>query len=113
MNSPAPGAPSSSWSGAVIPHQATWQQRLLARLIYVFPLLVFAKIRYHLERAPELLPSIGRPYIFCAWHNRLPLSLIMYRQFMKATEAPFRLAALVSASRDGAMMTRLLELFGV
>jgi lysophospholipid acyltransferase (LPLAT)-like uncharacterized protein len=38
---------------------------------------------------------------------------MMYRQLVESANALFRMAALVSASRDGAMMTRVLELFGV
>lgn len=101
------------WSGAIVPHQATLHQRVLARLIYGVASLVSATLRYRWERAPAQLPQAGRPYIFCVWHNRLPLSLIMYRQMVEAAGAPFRMAALVSASRDGAMMTRVLQLFGV
>jgi len=74
---------------------------------------ITATMRFRWERGPGALPQDGRPYIFCVWHNRLPLSLLMYEQFVKSAAAPFRLAALVSASRDGAMMTRVLELFGI
>ena len=105
--------PSPLWSAAVVPHQATWRQRILARLIHAVACLVSATIRYRWERDPHQLPQAGRPYIFCLWHNRLPLALMLYRQFLEAGRAPFRLAALVSASRDGAMMTRVLELYGV
>jgi lysophospholipid acyltransferase (LPLAT)-like uncharacterized protein len=101
------------WSGAVVPHEATSKQRVLARLIYWIARLLSATLRYRWARDPLQLLQTGRPYIFCVWHNRLPLSLVMYRQFVEAARAPFRMAALVSASRDGAMMTRVLELFGV
>lgn len=101
------------WSGAIIPHEATPKQRILARLIYSVARAVSSTIRYRWERKPGELPQEGRPYIFCVWHNRLPLSLMMYRQLVESANAPFRMAALVSASRDGAMMTRVLELFGV
>jgi lysophospholipid acyltransferase (LPLAT)-like uncharacterized protein len=111
---PAPSpTPPSLWSAAVVPHQPTLLQRFLARLIYAVARIVSATIRYRWERDPHQLPQAGRPYIFCVWHNRLPLALMLYRQFVEAGNAPFRLAALVSASRDGAMMTRVLELFGV
>ena len=95
------------------PHQPTVWQRLLARVIFGVACVVSATIRYRWERDPRQLPASGRPYIFCLWHNRLPLAVMLYRQFVEAGQAPFRLAALVSASRDGAMMTRVLELFGV
>jgi hypothetical protein len=111
---PAPSpTPPPLWSTGVVPHQATWWQGILARLIYAVARLVSATIRYRWERDSRQLPQAGRPYIFCLWHNRLPLSVMWYRQFVEAGRAPFRAAALVSASRDGAMMTRVLELFGI
>jgi lysophospholipid acyltransferase (LPLAT)-like uncharacterized protein len=39
--------------------------------------------------------------------------MITYEGFVKAWNAPFLLAAMVSASRDGALTARVLELFGV
>lgn len=110
---PTAASPPPLWSGAVVPHQATWRQRVVARLIYGFIRLLTCTLRFRWERPPETLPQSGRPYVFCVWHNRLPLSLMMYERFVQSAGAPFRLAALVSASRDGAMMTRVLELFGI
>lgn len=101
------------WSGAVIPHQATFGQRVLARLIYWLARLITATMRFRWEREPGVLSQEGRPYIFCVWHNRLPLSFLMYRKFVEGANAPFRLAALVSASRDGAMATCVLKQFGI
>ena len=100
-------------SGVVIPHEPTLKQRALAWLVYALVRLVGATIRFRWEPFPRALSSAAGPHIFCAWHNRLPLSLFMYHGFMRAHGRPPRLAAIVSASRDGAMMTRLIELFGV
>jgi len=86
---------------------------MLARLIYFAVWLFSATLRYRWARNPGELREDGRPYIFCVWHNRLPLSMTTYRGFVKAWKAPFRLAAMVSASRDGALTARVLELFGV
>jgi len=105
-------APLPSW-GAITPHQATGRQRVLARLVHLLARGITATMRFRWEREPGTLPQEGRPYIFCVWHNRLPLSLLMYERWVAAAAAPFRLAALVSASRDGAMMTRVLELFRI
>jgi hypothetical protein len=51
--------------------------------------------------------------IFAIWHNRLALSLMMYRRYIVSEAGDRRLAAMVSASRDGGFLTRILELFGV
>ncbi|MCW5551138.1 MAG: lysophospholipid acyltransferase family protein [Verrucomicrobiae bacterium] len=51
--------------------------------------------------------------IFAIWHNRLALSLILYRRYVARRDRARRLVALVSASRDGGLLTRVLELFEV
>jgi lysophospholipid acyltransferase (LPLAT)-like uncharacterized protein len=112
MNQEVPPGPTEG-RPAFVPHQPNWKQRVVARLIYTVISLVAATLRYRRPRDPHALPPEGRPYIFCAWHNRLVLSLVMYRQYVKSLGQPSRMAAMVSASRDGALLTRLLELFGV
>jgi lysophospholipid acyltransferase (LPLAT)-like uncharacterized protein len=54
-----------------------------------------------------------RSVIFCVWHNRLALSMAVYRHYVRQTGRPHRLAAMVSASKDGGLLARLLELHGV
>jgi lysophospholipid acyltransferase (LPLAT)-like uncharacterized protein len=49
----------------------------------------------------------GKPVIFCLWHNRLAISMIVHRRH------PRKLAALVSASKDGALLAAVLGRFGV
>jgi lysophospholipid acyltransferase (LPLAT)-like uncharacterized protein len=104
---------SPAQSGVVIPHKPTLAQRALARLIYAVVRLVGATLRFHWEAFPSALSSAAGPHIFCAWHNRLPLCSFVYRGFMRAHGRPPKLVAIVSASRDGAMMARLIGLFGI
>lgn len=47
--------------------------------------------------------------IFCIWHNRLSLSLVLFHRFFRDNRTG--LAALVSASKDGGLFARILELF--
>jgi hypothetical protein len=47
------------------------------------------------------------PVIFCLWHNRLPISMMVHRRY------PRKLAALISASKDGALLAAVLGKFGV
>jgi len=49
----------------------------------------------------------GQPVIFSLWHNRLAISMLVHRRY------PRRLAALVSASKDGALLAAVLGTFGV
>jgi lysophospholipid acyltransferase (LPLAT)-like uncharacterized protein len=74
---------------------------------------VSGTLRYRWERDPRELSSAGRPYIFCVWHNRLALALVMYRQYAASIGLPPQLAGLVSASRDGAFLSHILKLFEV
>jgi lysophospholipid acyltransferase (LPLAT)-like uncharacterized protein len=113
VENPPAAPPASAESDAFVPYQATRKQRLFALLIYGLARLLTSTMRFRWERDIGLLSQQGRPYIFCVWHNRLPLSLMMYRRFVETANAPFRLAALVSASRDGALMTKVLERFNV
>jgi lysophospholipid acyltransferase (LPLAT)-like uncharacterized protein len=49
----------------------------------------------------------GQPVIFCIWHNRLAISMVVHRRHSR------KLAALVSASKDGALLAAVLGRFGV
>jgi hypothetical protein len=51
--------------------------------------------------------NVQQPVIFCLWHNRLAISMLVHRRH------PRKLAALVSASKDGALLAAILGRFGV
>jgi lysophospholipid acyltransferase (LPLAT)-like uncharacterized protein len=53
------------------------------------------------------------PVIFAIWHNRLAFSLIVHRRLFLRGPGGRRLAALVSASRDGAFLASILRAFEV
>src|SRR4029434_7620044 len=53
------------------------------------------------------------PVIFCIWDNRLALALIAYRKYAQRHQPPRKMAAIVSASKDGSIVARVLEHFGV
>jgi lysophospholipid acyltransferase (LPLAT)-like uncharacterized protein len=75
---------------------------------------VDATLRYRLEADPAALATLAtRRGIFAVWHNRLALSLRVYARFVCRGDRARRLAAIVSASRDGGMLARVLELFRV
>lgn len=99
-------------SGIVVPHKLSWSKRLLASLVYGAVRLVAATIRFQWILPPAVREGPG-PVIFCVWHNRLALSLVIYRGYARFRQQPPRLAAIVSASKDGAVVARILEHFGV
>ena len=95
-----------------MPHQPRLRQRFAARLVYVLVRCIAATVRYELEDDSGLIRSVPADrLIFAIWHNRLALSLMIYRRYIGNRAPERRLAAM--ASRDGGLLTRVLELFGV
>lgn len=120
MNEPQPAsAPAVARTGArrsgvVVPERATLSGRLAARLIWTFVRGVDLTLRYHVNDPAGTLEIIRTgPAIFAIWHNRLTLSLMLYRRYVQRPQPHRRMAAIVSASRDGGMLARALELFRV
>ena len=101
-------------SGVVVPHRARWHQRLGAVVICTLIRSLAATLRFTLKDGSGLF--VGEPQeavIFSIWHNRLALSLILYRDYVQKRQPTRRLAGIVSASKDGGLLARILELFGV
>ncbi|MHB8521394.1 MAG: lysophospholipid acyltransferase family protein [Limisphaerales bacterium] len=106
--------PAAKSSGVVVPHQAKWRQRLAAALVYGLIRSLAATLRFRWRDESGLFT--GEPehaVIFSIWHNRLALSLVIYRLYVQRRQRSRRLAAMVSASRDGGLLARILEHFGV
>ena len=97
-------------SEIVVPNQPRWYQRFLAWLIYAAIRTVSATLRYRWRELPE--PHPQGPAIYCTWHNRLVLCLIGY-EYTTTLKPAKGLAALVSASKDGAFLSGILECFSV
>jgi len=51
--------------------------------------------------------------IFAFWHNRLALSAILYQRYFLKFAPGRRVAGMVSASRDGALLAQIFEYFGI
>ena len=100
--------------GVVVPHKAKWHRRLLACLIYAFIRCLGATIRFTVDdRSGFFAGAPKEKFIFAIWHNRLSLCLVLYRRYIARPAPEHRMAALVSASRDGGLLARILELYGV
>lgn len=110
-----PGAsPKARKSGVVVPNQPKWHQRLAARLVYAFARGLAATLRFKLHDASGFFSEVPQEkIIFAIWHNRLALALILYERYLGQRDRDRKMAALVSASRDGALLARILELFNV
>jgi len=101
-------------SGIVVPNQPKWHQRLAAALIFGFERLLTCTLRIRWDdRAGLAQGRVRGPVIFCLWHNRLALSMLIWRTYVRRHLPGSGLAALISASKDGALLAATLDQFGV
>jgi lysophospholipid acyltransferase (LPLAT)-like uncharacterized protein len=107
-------APAVKSSGVILPRPLKWHGRLSAFLIACFIRLLSATVRFRPADSFEIHGGVlENPAIFCLWHNRLALCLMLYRRYVARLHPGRQLAAMVSASRDGGMLARILDHFGV
>lgn len=97
-------------SGVVVPQRLRWHEELLAFILFAAIRLLSATWRLRLATP---IPEEQGPVIFCLWHNRLALCMKVYEQFGKTKWPAPGMAALISASKDGALLARVLRYFGV
>ncbi len=57
-------------------------------------------------------PGVKGPILFALWHNRLAVAMTFW-SWVRQRRAEAGLAALISASRDGGLLARTFEHFGV
>ena len=101
-------------SGVIVPHKAKWHQRIGAFLVFILLRALMATVRCRLRGRSEFLaPNAPGPMIVCFWHNRLASCIKVYESHRKPYVSGKGMAALISASRDGAFLTGILEWFGV
>jgi lysophospholipid acyltransferase (LPLAT)-like uncharacterized protein len=112
--SPAPAAPAGRRrGGVVVPHPPTPLQRLGGVLVFWVIRALAATTRFRLnEEAQSAILAAGTG-IFAIWHNRLPFCLVIYQRFVRRRQPHRKMAAIVSASRDGGFLSTVLELFQV
>jgi lysophospholipid acyltransferase (LPLAT)-like uncharacterized protein len=97
------------------PHRPNGKQRLAAWVVHALDGLLTKTLRWRWQDNSGGLfeGSPATPVIYCIWHNRLALCMALFRQYPRRRQPERRLAALISASRDGAFLTAVLEQFGV
>jgi lysophospholipid acyltransferase (LPLAT)-like uncharacterized protein len=100
-------------SGVVVPHALNWHQKLAATLIYGATRMLTATLRPAWRDGSGILREEGPPIIFCFWHNRLALSMMIYHRHVRKHRPRQALAAMISASKDGGLLARALEKYKV
>jgi lysophospholipid acyltransferase (LPLAT)-like uncharacterized protein len=96
-----------SSKGVVVPHRPKFLQRVAARLAFLMERVVMSTLRCEWHDRTGLDARGSDRVLFCLWHNRLGISMLVHRRYSH------KLAALVSASRDGAMLSAMLGTHGV
>jgi lysophospholipid acyltransferase (LPLAT)-like uncharacterized protein len=111
--SPSPDPPRKPASGVVLPDPPSRGQRALGWVVANGMRLLAGTLRYRINggRGPAKLPD--EPVIFALWHNRLVLCMKVYESFVRPLHPHDHLAALISASKDGAFLATILQQFGV
>jgi lysophospholipid acyltransferase (LPLAT)-like uncharacterized protein len=103
-------------AGVVVPHVLPFYKRCGVELLCAFVRVLVATWRTKWiptnEAAGRANQSVS-PVIFCVWHNRLAMALPSYNAEVRKTWPANGLAAVVSASRDGAFLASILEHFGI
>ena len=101
-------------SGVVIPHAPKWHQRLAAVAVFISLRALMATVRCRLRAPSEFLsPNAPTPVIFCLWHNRLASCIKVLDVHRRPHNRGAGMAALISASKDGAFLANILERFRV
>jgi lysophospholipid acyltransferase (LPLAT)-like uncharacterized protein len=87
---------------------------LAAWLVFILIRSISMTVRYKLDDRSGFFdgPPLG-PTIYCVWHNRLALCLKIYYGFGRPHNPTAGLAAMCSASKDGAFLAAILERFKV
>lgn len=110
----SPNPPSVSNRPSTAPHPPTFWGALAARMAWWVATSVGMTLRWRFEDRSGLFgPGSQQRAIFAVWHNRQLLAPVLYRRYFRGEREGGGLAALASASRDGAIAARILQLFGV
>ncbi|MGA3328777.1 MAG: DUF374 domain-containing protein, partial [Terriglobia bacterium] len=115
MSTPSSSPPSrpKRASGVVVPNRPSRGQRALGWVVANGLRLLTATLRYRVNGGPGPAMLPDEPVIFALWHNRLGLCMKVYESFVRPHHQHDHLAALISASKDGAFLAAILQNFGV
>src|SRR5690348_17161734 len=99
-------------SGVVVPYKPKWHGEVAAFGIWALGRSLSATWRLRVREEMGLPPTHKGPLIAAIWHNRLALAMPVWKWWQKSHPRE-NLAALISASRDGALLARTFSYFGI
>ena len=92
------------------PNKLLWHQRCLLWLLTALMKLWTRSLRFHFgSDVQAVIDAAPPPAVIILWHNRLFVAPEYFRRFMPRR----KLAALISASSDGAWLAGFFELLGI
>jgi lysophospholipid acyltransferase (LPLAT)-like uncharacterized protein len=100
-------------TGPVVPNAPRWFQRLGAWVVFALVRGISATLRFTWIDGSEFFGKEHGPVIYCIWHNRLALCMTVYQSYARKFVRTPGMAAMVSASKDGALLAAVLERFKV
>src|ERR1700690_197883 len=84
---------------------------MIGWLLRILVSFIGSTVRWHIDDAPGLLAQTPeRSCIFAFWHNRIFLMPYLFRKHWHSRQRD-RVAVMVSASRDGEKLARVLSKF--
>jgi lysophospholipid acyltransferase (LPLAT)-like uncharacterized protein len=99
-------------SGIVIPNRLPWHLRLAVWALTWIARSILYSWRLRLTQPISPLADNG-PAIFCIWHNRLSLAVIMWTKVVRHYWPANGMTAVISASKDGAILAEVVGNFGI
>ena len=110
---PSPGVRATRPTGTAAPNPPSRIHRVLGWVAANMMRLLAATLRYRVHGGVGSPGFPDEPIIFALWHNRLCLCMKVYEGMVRPRHRYDRLAALISASKDGAFLASILRNFGV
>ena len=100
-------------TGVVVPNSPSRGQRALGWVVANGMRLLTATLRYRVNSGRGQVRLPDEHVIFALWHNRFGLCMKVYESIVRPEHPHDHLAALISASKDGALLATILQRFGV
>ena len=101
-------------AGIVVPEKATFGQRLAALLVVIVVRSIAATLRYKwIDRSGHYDTFPAKPAIYALWHSKLWLGMKLYFGYAKKRSNTPGFMVMVSASKDGGLLTEYFRHFGV
>lgn len=101
-------------TSSTVVHRLPWPKRMAVHASAFFGRCLKASWRSRfVDESGVFGPGATGPVIFCIWHNRLALSMTAYHGYVAKRRKEKGLVAMISASRDGAVLAEVLQQFDV